>query len=293
MKKIVATLLAAIMLLSCMTGMVFAAEAGETVTVEFVSVGNPGFATFGAQINYDAAALELVEIKAGALCQNGLFSGTASTGKVGYVNTNNVTGDGVLFVATFKVKADAVPGTYAVTATLDTKTTANADREKVQFAIVGGEIEVEEAVCEHNWGEWTVTTPATCEEAGEEQRVCSICGEVETRVIPATGHNHDGEWKYDDDSHWHECPCGDIADKAAHEVEWVIVKNPTHNEDGLKQEQCKVCEWTGAEEVIPADPDLDDVPGTGDMTPVFVAAFAVVMGMAAVVVFVFKRKLAI
>ncbi len=40
---------------------------------------------------------------------------------------------------------------------------------------------------EHNFGEWTVTVPATCTEAGEEQRTCS-CGETETRPIKATGH---------------------------------------------------------------------------------------------------------
>ena len=33
---------------------------------------------------------------------------------------------------------------------------------------------------EHDFGEWTVTIPATCTEEGEEQRTCS-CGETETR----------------------------------------------------------------------------------------------------------------
>ena len=40
---------------------------------------------------------------------------------------------------------------------------------------------------EHDFGEWTVTIPATCTEEGEEQRTCS-CGETETRPIEATGH---------------------------------------------------------------------------------------------------------
>lgn len=293
MKKFVSFMLTALLVLSCMTGAAFAAEPGDEVTIEFSTVGNPGFAAMGAKINYDAAALELVSIEAGALCEKGTFSGVAATAKVGFFAGSNVTGDGVLFVATFKVKADAAPGTYKVTAALDTASTANAEGKPVSFEITGGEIVVEEPVCEHVWGEWEVVTAATCEEDGEEKRECTICGEVETRVIAATGHEHGEEWAYDDDSHWHECECGDIADKAAHEVEWVIVKNPTHNEDGLKQEQCKVCDWTGAEEAIPADPDLDDVPGTGDMTMVFVASFAVVMGMAAVAVYVFKRKLSV
>lgn len=293
MKKIISIALAAVMLLACMTGVAFAAEPGETVTIEFVSNGNPGFATFGALVEYDADALELTEIKAGALCASGMFSGVPSTGKVGYINTSDVTGDGVLFVATFKVKADAAPGTYKVTAALDTKTTANAKHEKVSFAIIGGEIEVTEPVCEHQWGEWKVVTPATCDEAGEEQRTCALCGEVESRVIAATGHDHDGEWVYDDESHWHECHCGDIADKAAHDNEWIVTKNPTHNEPGLKHEECKVCDWRGEDVEIPADPDLDPVPGTGDVTMMFVAGFAALMGVAAAAICIFKRKLSV
>ncbi|MGI6499650.1 MAG: leucine-rich repeat protein [Anaerostipes sp.] len=38
-------------------------------------------------------------------------------------------------------------------------------------------------VCEHKWGEWKVTTPATYENEGVETRTCSICGEIETRPI--------------------------------------------------------------------------------------------------------------
>ena len=41
---------------------------------------------------------------------------------------------------------------------------------------------------EHSFGAWEVVTPATCTEAGAEQRVCSGCDEVETREIAATGH---------------------------------------------------------------------------------------------------------
>ena len=41
----------------------------------------------------------------------------------------------------------------------------------------------------HKWGEWKVTTPATCTEAGEETRVCAYNAEhKETKTIPALGH---------------------------------------------------------------------------------------------------------
>lgn len=47
----------------------------------------------------------------------------------------------------------------------------------------------------HAFGDWTVTTPATCTASGAETRKCA-CGETETRLLPATGHtdaNKDGK----------------------------------------------------------------------------------------------------
>ena len=43
---------------------------------------------------------------------------------------------------------------------------------------------------EHTFGEWVVTTQPTCTQDGLETRTCSACGEVETRVIPAAGHDY-------------------------------------------------------------------------------------------------------
>lgn len=48
----------------------------------------------------------------------------------------------------------------------------------------------------HTFGEWTVTTSATCTSDGKETRTCSICEESETRTIAKTGHtdsNNDGK----------------------------------------------------------------------------------------------------
>ena len=41
---------------------------------------------------------------------------------------------------------------------------------------------------EHSFGEWIVTTEPTCTEDGAKERVCE-CGEKETEVIPALGHD--------------------------------------------------------------------------------------------------------
>ena len=43
----------------------------------------------------------------------------------------------------------------------------------------------------HSYGDWEITTPATCLEQGEETRTCSACGKTETQSIAATGHSHD------------------------------------------------------------------------------------------------------
>ncbi len=56
---------------------------------------------------------------------------------------------------------------------------------------VCNEVLVKQEVVEalgHDFGEWKVSKDATCTEAGEETRTCSRCEEVETRVVPAHGH---------------------------------------------------------------------------------------------------------
>lgn len=60
------------------------------------------------------------------------------------------------------------------------------------------------------------------------------------------------EWISDDNTHWHQCTCGDKIDEAKHDFEWVVVKTPTATEKGSKQQQCKVCGHKLAEVEIPA-----------------------------------------
>ena len=44
--------------------------------------------------------------------------------------------------------------------------------------------------CDHSFGDWTVKTAATCESAGESERVCSKCDATETMSIKALGHKY-------------------------------------------------------------------------------------------------------
>ena len=46
------------------------------------------------------------------------------------------------------------------------------------------------AACDsgHTYGSWTTIKSATCASEGSEKRICSVCGNSETRTISATGH---------------------------------------------------------------------------------------------------------
>ena len=56
----------------------------------------------------------------------------------------------------------------------------------------------------HDFGEWYETEEASCTQDGEKERVCLICGETETEVIPAYGGHTD-----DDENYFCDI-CGDI-----------------------------------------------------------------------------------
>lgn len=81
-------------------------------------------------------------------------------------------------------------------------------------------------VTDHDSGTWQTVKELTCTEAGSEQRVCEVCGEVlETREIAAKGHK-DGEW--------------------------VVTKQATCTESGEKELHCATCGEVIKTEAIPA-----------------------------------------
>ena len=66
---------------------------------------------------------------------------------------------------------------------------------------------------EHTWDGGTVTTAATCTEAGEKTYTCTVCSATKTEVIAATGHSYAGEWSSDNTHHWHEATCEHTGEK--------------------------------------------------------------------------------
>ena len=125
----------------------------------------------------------------------------------------------------------------------------------------------------HAFGEWTVTTPATCTKDGVKTRTCA-CGETETQTIPATGHTF-GDWEETtpatctaDGVETRTCSaCGETETRAIPATGHVDADN-----DG----KCDVCQ-TVLTPVNPGDPDnptpdnpdkptpdTPDKPATGD-----------------------------
>ena len=70
---------------------------------------------------------------------------------------------------------------------------------------------------DHAWGKWTESKAATCKEAGEEKRICTVCGEsvFETRATDKLTNHAWGEW--------------------------TETKAATYNEPGEEKRICTVC----------------------------------------------------
>lgn len=71
-----------------------------------------------------------------------------------------------------------------------------------------------DAACAHRFGEWQVTVAATCTKDGVSRRICSICGAVEEKSVPALGHTFGA---------------------------WTTAKKPTCTETGTEKRICTVC----------------------------------------------------
>ena len=61
-------------------------------------------------------------------------------------------------------------------------------------------------------------------------------------VVVNVSHEYAEEWTEGDDTHWHECACGEKADETEHIYgEWEVTTEPTCTESGEKQRICLEC----------------------------------------------------
>ena len=104
----------------------------------------------------------------------------------------------------------------------------------------------------HDWGAWTVTTPATCTNEGVETRTCNRDpSHVETRTIPTTGHN----W-VDNGDGTHTCTnCG--ATEAVGALELRVVDAEGMNEPFTVSQNGTLRTYTGAYDTATLTGDLN------------------------------------
>lgn len=132
--------------------------------------------------------------------------------------------------------------------------------------------------------------------------------DTDLTITPTTSshtHSYGTDWKSDADNHWHECSCGSIADKAAHDMETKNAKDATATEKGYTGDKvCKVCGYTIKGEEISATGDTNTTkpsgntdatsPQTGDNSDIaiwFAVLFISCGGVIGVTVYGKRRRL--
>ena len=114
--------------------------------------------------------------------------------------------------------------------------------------------------CSHNYGEWSVTS-ATCIQEGKKIRTCSICGDQEVQILPATGHSYNSTVTAPTCTNGgyttYRCgACGDTyqanaTEATGHSYTSSKTESPTCTEPGLRTLTCGSCGHAKTE-VIPA-----------------------------------------
>ena len=117
----------------------------------------------------------------------------------------------------------------------------------------------------HDFGEWEVTTPATCTSKGVETRYCSRCDATETREIDKLNHSYTAvvtnptctEQGYTT----YTCSCGDTyvgnyVDALGHDYK-AVVTAPTCTEQGFTTYTCSRCHDSYKSDYVPAKGHTD------------------------------------
>ena len=158
------------------------------ITVE----NNPGFSGFSFCVNYDTRCLVLESTNIlidGGYKVIGHPEGYAVN--IGWTSTEAYTQDGTIAELHFSLKDNANPGKSYIR--IDFRedydsfySFVNGREEDIAFDAFSGYVDINN----HQFGEWVITTPATCTSTGLKTRVCSDCSETETVVIPKSAHEY-------------------------------------------------------------------------------------------------------
>ena len=120
--------------------------------------------------------------------------------------------------------------------------------------------------CSHKYGSWTVTKKATCTAKGTRERVCKLCGKVDTESIKKKGHEW-GKWKITkaatctkQGSRTRTCKVCNATEKESYYADhdygsWKVLRQATCSDVGQRTHTCKNCgrEETKAIPTLPHD----------------------------------------
>ncbi len=273
MKKIFAMVLCIILMLSLsvtafaagtevtLTPSATSVTQGENVTFSLAINGTDSYKSMSLTFKYDSKAFEIV--KGEWKVQDSVLADVNTEKNIAAVALKAATNKaGEVFTFVLKAKADAEISSQTVS---------------VDYVVKNGSTEVAKATatktvkitCKtHTFGDWKVTTAATCDKEGKQERTCTACGFVESKTDKALGH------KYGAYAETKAATCTDKGVQTAtcsvckktttkainalgHDVELAVVTEATATTEGLKEGVCKTCGET-ISEVIPVDPTASE-----------------------------------
>ena len=123
-----------------LTGPTAAVKAGETFTVTFDVVNNPGIIGMSAFVEFDETAFTFTKATDAKAMSGGVLNKATETKKLFWNDDtaeDNYTDDATYATLTFTVAADAKPGDYAFNLTADAKNIINFDCDTVAFTTAG------------------------------------------------------------------------------------------------------------------------------------------------------------
>lgn len=255
MKKIIAFIISAILILSmCIfpasaagNGKIVmssaSAKQGDSVKLNVTMPSNPGLVTMSIKVTYDTNVLQLTNVTDSKLLVGSqLNSNYTSPYKITWVDGSTTTDNkqtGTIATFTFKVKDNSPIGDYAIT--LEFVDSYDANYDDNSFTATSGKITVtcknhtygawqkvndtqHKRVCSacgyaetvnHTWNSGTITKQANCKEEGNKKFTCTACGAEKNEKIAKTNSHTWGKWE--------------------------TVKSPTCTESGTQKRTCTIC----------------------------------------------------
>ena len=120
----------------------------------------------------------------------------------------------------------------------------------------------------HTYGDWKTVKEASCTEAGERQKVCSVCNNTVNESIDLTGHSY-SDWKTITAANCtasgsQERTCSGCGDKQSQSIaatghtygSWAAVVAASCEEGGIESRACKVCGSQQTQEVAALGHDV-------------------------------------